>query len=72
MLFYKSFQIRVWVNDEQVGSYEVGEEVWDLLVKDNLLFTVRNIDVSVTEMIPGTFVIVHSIFCLPFVHSRIS
>lgn len=45
--------IRVWVNDEQVGNYEVGEEVWDLLVKDNLLFTVRNLDVSVTEMIEG-------------------
>lgn len=33
--------------------YEMGEEVWDLLVHGNLLFTARNLDVNITEMMPG-------------------
>lgn len=43
----------MWENDEQVGLYEVGEEVWDILVSDNCLLTVRNLDVSIIEMKPG-------------------
>lgn len=32
---------------------ETGEEVWDLAVVDQLLLTVRNLDVSVVELVGG-------------------
>lgn len=43
----------MWGNDVQIGKYEVGEEVWDLLVIENLLITVRNLDVSIIELKQG-------------------
>uniref|UniRef100_A0A1B6LR36 WD repeat-containing protein 55 homolog n=1 Tax=Graphocephala atropunctata TaxID=36148 RepID=A0A1B6LR36_9HEMI len=45
--------VMVWENDNKIGQYEVGEEVWDILVDGNFLFTVRNLDVSIIEMKPG-------------------
>ncbi|KAG8275468.1 hypothetical protein J6590_085372 [Homalodisca vitripennis] len=45
--------VMVWQNDKQIGQYEVGEEVWDIIVNGNFLFTVRNLDVSIIEMKPG-------------------
>uniref|UniRef100_A0A1B6CTC2 WD repeat-containing protein 55 homolog n=1 Tax=Clastoptera arizonana TaxID=38151 RepID=A0A1B6CTC2_9HEMI len=43
--------IRIWQNDNEVGKIEVGEEVWDLAVVDKILLTVRNLDVSILEMV---------------------
>ncbi|RZF38235.1 zinc finger CCCH domain-containing protein 17 [Nilaparvata lugens] len=44
--------VRVWENDEQVALYEMGEEIWDLLVHGDMLFTARNLDINITEMLP--------------------
>lgn len=46
-------KVYAWKSFEKIGFYEVVEEVWDLMVHDKFLLTVRNLDVSVIEMKPG-------------------
>lgn len=53
--FIPLFQVQAWENDELSGRYETMEEIWDLLVIENTLYTARCLDVVVTEMKPGIF-----------------
>ncbi|CAH0390333.1 unnamed protein product [Bemisia tabaci] len=46
--------VQAWENDELSGRYETMEEIWDLLVIENTLYTARCLDVVVTEMKPGS------------------
>ncbi|XP_014252874.1 uncharacterized protein LOC106668536 [Cimex lectularius] len=43
----------VFENDELFATYYLHEDIADILVIGNLVFNARNVDVSVTEMMPG-------------------
>nr|CAD7596597.1 unnamed protein product [Timema genevievae] len=45
--------VRVYENDELVRMYDLTEEVRDIAVSTQLLYTVRDRDVVITELLPG-------------------
>nr|CAD7457505.1 unnamed protein product [Timema tahoe] len=45
--------VRVYENDELVRIYDLTEEVRDMAVSTQLLYTVRDRDVVITELLPG-------------------
>lgn len=50
---FKFFQVSVYENNEEKAKYNVLEEVKDLWLHSPFLFTVRDLDVTVTEIKPG-------------------
>lgn len=44
-------QVIVWKNDEPMHAYDVLEEVWDMFMDDNYLFTIRDRDLVVQRII---------------------
>ncbi|KAL1123262.1 hypothetical protein AAG570_002348, partial [Ranatra chinensis] len=46
-------QVSVYENDKHLATYCLHEDFQDFVVIGNLVFNARNVDVSITEMMPG-------------------
>lgn len=49
------FQLSVWKNDILQCQFSMVEEIRDFSVADNLMYTVRDRDVCINELMPGGY-----------------
>jgi hypothetical protein len=50
------FQLSVWENDTLLCQFNMVEEIRDFTVADKLMYTVRDRDVCINELLPGRYV----------------